>query len=233
MTIKTNILATLLVSAGCVTGALAAPVELVTNGGFETGNLSSWTTSGLGSGSCPSANNDWNVSSSGSATGCSAVANPFGSFAAYVMNDGAGSVTYRLAQTFGVAAGTTGGAFSFNLSSINTSSVDRTLTVSLTNQTTLASINIYSASTYSGSTAWQTYSTDISAFLAASAGSSVLLAFDNSIAAAWTGPAGLGIDNVSVLANVSAVPEPGSLALLGLGLVGMVATRRKAKAKTL
>jgi hypothetical protein len=40
------------------------------------------------------------------------------------------------------------------------------------------------------------------------------------------------IDNVSLeqTGSANAVPEPGSLALLGLGLAGFVAARRKRKA---
>ena len=219
-------LATAAMLSMCAAAAIAAPTQLVANGGFETGTLAGWTTTGLGNGSCPSANQEWNVSSSGSATGCSAAANPSGSsFAAYVMNDGTGPLTYRLSQSFGVAAGTTGGAFSFDLSSINGSDSNRTLTVSLTDTTTLASAILYSASTLSFDATWQTLSGDISAFLAAAAGDTVLLSFDNFIPITWSGPAGLGVDNVSILAN--AVPEPASLALVCLALAGLAASRRR------
>lgn len=221
-------LATAALLSMCAATSIAAPTQLVTNGGFETGTLAGWTTTGLGDGFCPSANQEWNVSASGSATGCTPAADPSGStFAAYVMNDGTGPVTYKLSQSFGVAAGTTGGAFSFDLSSINTWDALRTLTVSLTDATTLASIILYSASTASSDATWQTLSGDISAFLAAAAGDTVNLSFDNFIPATWSGPAGLGVDNVSILANVSTVPEPASLALVGLALAGLAASRRR------
>lgn len=213
-------LAALAVSSLFVTAAVAAPVELLANGGFETGTLASWTTSGLGvGGTCPGANRDWNVASSGGATGCSAVADPSdGAFAVYAMGDGTGPLTYRLSQLFTVAAGTVGGTYSFDLSSINQSDAGRTLTVSLTDQITLASINLYSASTLSANSSWQSIGGDVSIFLAGAAGNSVLLSFDNFIPTAWSGPAGLGVDQVSILAEI---PEPASLSLLALSLVGL------------
>lgn len=208
-----------------------ASTELVMNGGFETGTLSGWTSSNLGSGSCPMHSNDFNVSKV-SATGCSSVANPSGStYAAYAMNDGKGPLNYVLSQTLSVATGTTGGMFSFDLSSINTSDKNRTLAVFLKDTTTLNSLSLYSASTYSSNSAWKTINVDISAFLIAAAGDNIILSIDNYIPKSWTGPAGLGIDNVSVLANVSvnAVPEPDTYAMLlaGLSLMGFMVRRRK------
>lgn len=210
-------------------GSASASTELVTNGGFETGTLSGWTSSGLGNGTCPMHAQDFNVSKK-SATGCSSVANPSGStYAAYAMNDGNGPLNYVLSQTLSVATGTTDGVFSFDLSSINSFDKNRTLTVFLKDKTTLHSLSIYSASTYSSNSAWKTISVDISSFLSAAAGDQIILSIDNYIPKTWTGPAGLGIDNISVMANATSVPEPASYATLlaGLGLMGFMVRRRK------
>lgn len=201
----------------------AAPIELVTNGGFETGTLSGWTTSGLGtSASCPFGNRDWNVSATGSATGCVAVTNPTnGAYAAYVMGDGTGPLTYRLFQNIVVPENVIGGSLSFDWTRYNFSDNGRTLSVFLDG------VNVFSSSTY-GQSSWTNVLLDVSAILSAGAGTTMALEFDNYIPRTWTGGAGLGIDRVSVSA---AVPEPTTVALLGLGVLGFAASRRNASKK--
>jgi len=194
--------------------------QLISNGGFETGNLSGWSTSGLGSGICPSHNNDWNVATA-SNTGCEPVANPSGStYAAYVMNDGVGPVSYVLSQNFFVASGTTGGTLSFDWTSSNESDNTRTLSV------ILGETVVFNSTTF-GIFGWKNVSIDISAALAAYAGNNISLRFVNYIPDTWTGAAGLGLDNVSLNTSGTDVPEPASIALLGLGLAGLAATRRR------
>ena len=192
-------------------------VELVANGGFETGTLGPWGTSALGVGTCPIAPQDWNVSSF-SNTGCSTVADPNGStYAAYVMNDGgAAGLEYKLFQSVSIPSGTLGGTLTFDFTSVNSSDATRTLEARFydLSGTTLLSTE-FSESTSSNNPAWQSRSVDVSAFLIANAGTSVRLEFDNTIPGVWTGPGGLGLDNVSLLAEV---PEPTTLALALTGL---------------
>jgi Protein of unknown function (DUF642)/PEP-CTERM motif len=71
---------------------------------------------------------------------------------------------------------------------------------------------------------WTDWSTYNMSFVASA--SSVTLQFKN---VNLGGGIDLGLDNVSVFASTS-VPEPGTLVLLGIGLLGMGAARRRKKA---
>ncbi len=75
---------------------VVAAAEQVTNGGFETGDLTGWSTSELSpSGECGDAGHvqDWNVGTSGAATNCDDPGPPpSGAYAVYNMFDG-GSTT--------------------------------------------------------------------------------------------------------------------------------------------
>jgi hypothetical protein len=211
----------------------AAPVELVTDGGFESGGLSSWSTTGLGTtGTCPSVGRDWNVATTGGATGCSAAGNPIeGRYAAYVMNDGgmAAGMTYRLTQTIIVPMAVTAATFSFQFSSVSGySGALRTFFVDVLDAGggNLGTIYNYNVPTSDGSAAWDAVSVDMTSLLASQGGSAVTLRFNNAIPTAWTGPAGLGLDAVSLKAEV---PEPGALSLAALALLAAGAATRRRK----
>jgi hypothetical protein len=207
--------------------AYAITAQLLTNGGFESGNLAGWTTSGLGSNTCSSGGQDWNVAPV-SSTGCTVVAPPaVGTFAAYVMNDGFAGTNYILSQQFSVAAGLTSATLSFVANFVAPTASGRKLTVGLYKNTTLLG-NVAIIDTSGGPTPWLTWSIDVSALLVGQVGSDFSLRFTNSIPVSWTGPGGLGLDNVSLLANFVAVPAPAGAALLGtaIGLLGWLRLRR-------
>ena len=116
---------------------------------------------------------------------------------------------------------------SFSFSSVsNYSGADRHFSAGIYDgQTMIAGFYDYVVRHSDSNRGWDTIDLDIVADIIDFGGQTLELRFTNSIPAAWRGPAGLGLDNVSLIA---AVPEPGSLALLGIGIIGMgIAKRRK------
>ncbi len=234
MVIRPNfLLAAVLTAASTLSSgvAIAAPTQLLVNGGFETGTLAGWATSGQGTtGGCPSDGRNWNVSNSGGATGCLFAGNPLsGSYAAYVMNDsGVANNTYTLSQNFFVPTGLTSAILSWADSSVSGySGASRVFSVDLLEGAALlANVFTYSVPFNDGNATWDARSFDVSSVLAAHAGSTLTLRFSDFVPQVWTGAAGIGVDRVSLAATV---PEPGTFALFGLGITGALFARRRGK----
>lgn len=188
------------IAAFAVTSALtyrasaASGTELIKNGSFDEG-FASWERPGDDGSSCGS---NFHVDSTGN-TGCLSVsgnATP----AAYTSLDGDGPVTYTLRQTFTGPANVTNAVLSFRDAYI----------VSYSGDTRVIAVRLYAGSdvldAYTHSTAqpssqqdWTFHTADVKEFLKAHAGMEITLAVENIIPQSYTGPAGYGIDDISLL----------------------------------
>lgn len=218
--------------------AASAQADLITNGGFETGSTSAWTVTGPNTGGC---GQNFLVSTSGASSGCSGfapipsgfVTPQAGKFAAYAAFDGRGPLSHTLTQTFAVPVGTGiasvswedalgfGNRWIFPLA--------RVYTVNLLDGSGVLVSNLMTESFKNTAGGvfqnWTAHTVDISSELSLLAGHNAQLQFNLYIPQASTGPGVFGLDQVSIQSKT--VPEPGTLALLAMGLFGFALTRKR------
>jgi len=218
--------------------ATAAPIELITNGNFETGTFAGWTTNVLGG-----SNGNLFIDTPGTPTPQSGLPTigTAANGAWYAVTDMSGPGTYALSQAFTLGASSSvilrfdmfandwdGGPFCGN-------GLNHTLPQSQCGRVDILSNGAGAFDTGAGVLAnyfigvdggpdphgFTSYLFDITALVGG--GGTFILRFaevDNQ------SNFNLGVDNVSIQAE--AVPEPASLALLGLGMVaGARRLRRK------
>ena len=185
--------------------ASANGVNLVTNGGFETGDLTGWTESG---GTCAVY-----VAKFNGGTPCVSVPNPTpvhtGSFAAnfpFAASTGVGTISQNLTTTPGSSYALT---FWLDAVDLGTGATPNQFIVDWGGLQVLDLVNLPASG-------YVQYTVDLSA-----TGNSTQLSFSGT-----DDPSILGLDDV-VVATPTPTPEPSSLMLLGTGLVGLVGLIRR------
>jgi hypothetical protein len=213
--VSLNILRVLSVVALCFVfprPSFADGLNLVTSGGFETGNFTDWTvTPGADPLICGAA-----VGSLGQIVTCGLVVTPFpwaahsGNYSAGFGNDHASTpgVNNTISQTLSTNPTSTYDLafWLFNFNSPGFGSTPNGFTAQFGGQTLL---NLTNAASFG----WTEYTFDN-----LSPSSSTVLSFTG-----WSGPARFGVDDVSVVAT----PEPPSLLLIGVGLIALLPRRKR------
>lgn len=187
----------------------AVPVELVTNGGFETGDLTGWGTAGLG-----------NAAVSGT--------NPSsGSFSVNLFSD---SPNPDLLQQFGVGTGTLSPGQSVTLSFDYRGTAGAGAVffgAVITQASGELSLNgpLFPDA---DPDIWQSFSATFNVGADTSAG--VVVEMQAICGAVLGCVADYYVDNISLVTDVAAVPVPAAVWLFGSGLLGLVGVARRKKA---
>ena len=228
-----NNVSKLIVATGFALGLAgsAQAANLITNGNFETGNLSGWSTAG----SSGAAGNSFYAVANGGNGPVSGHSTQFnlanGNY--FAMSDQNGAGVEVLTQGFTVASGTSSLTLSFDWFNASYATQSGTA-LDRSDQVMRADILTGSASptdtgagvvtnlllnqnpTGSGNTTWNTSTFDLSGL----APGDYQLRFGTDTCCYYQE---LGVDNVTL----AAVPEPISMAMLGTGLAGVGLVRRK------
>lgn len=213
--------------------AIAGPVELVTNGDFETGTLAGWTVSTAGS---PSTGININTGTY-EPLGPSGTRAPIGgSYDAIFDQGGSGNASiFELLVTLPTTA-VVSAIFSwdhvienhhssyFLPASEGGSGYGQMFRAQVTDSGGSSLLDVFT-STAANTTfgALASISTDLTGFVNANLGSTIGLKFENAATSYFITSQ---LDNVS-FEIVTAVPEPGLLTLLVIGLAGLFGVRRK------
>lgn len=226
--------------------AQAQATQVLINGDFETGTIAGWTATTTQSSPFPAALNDgqnsqivnggpsnqpaWYVRNKSANYFGGNPATPIAGYSAFNGFDGSGG-NFLLTQgfTFGGSAATAKLDFSFATQSSYSQGV-RQFDAQILNSTgTAVLFNAFHFNQPFQQQSWivQNISMDITNALNLLGAGSYKLAFRETIPGNYTGPAQFAIDNIALDINV---PEPASLGLLGLGLLGLAAARRRKNA---
>ena len=214
-------------------------VELINNGGFETGDFTGWTTSGLLlEGFCDGP--DWTVFSSDSQSllpTCLVAGDTVidGEFAAYTGFDGFGPISYTLEQNLTLPSDIINATLSWSEAYIfdifEDGSLPRIFSVDLFDSTGTTQLITLNQQLFSGGSLidsgnfgedYISFIEDVTAATQLVAGQDVIFRITAFVPEEFTGPAGFALDSVSFdveTADVETAPEPS--AIIALAMVGI------------